>query len=495
MSLLRRGGPQLRSALGLRSRFVGAILLTSAVTLAAAAVALLSPLERRLREDELISLNSNLPLARSAFGKLKPADARPDSPVLRHTAYAVGRRTEARMIVLDGAGTPLFNPSNDTVLTSVARSALRTRRGVRWIGSDGGTLIAAVATRARVAGRPGVVALRRSLVETRIATGVVSHAFAVSSVIGLAVGLVLGIWLVSALLRRLRRLRDAVLRVGAHGLEAEIPSESNNDEVADLTRAFQSMQAALRRQEEARKAFIATASHELRTPITSLNGMLELLDDDLSRAAPDLSDARLQLSGARRQSDRLVALARNLLDLSRLDAGTALRHEPVELVEVCRAVLAEFEMRAHEQRVSLTIDPQPGGVWALADPGSVARIVRILVDNALRYSPEGEAIVMKVERTELRVTLTVSDSGPGVPAADADSVFERFSRGANAGPDDGGFGLGLAIGRELARQMEGDLGLIAHDGRGARFALWLPPAPDLHGTAQTVEPVVVREAR
>ena len=149
------------------------------------------------------------------------------------------------------------------------------------------------------------------------------------------------------------------------------------------------MQRRLRQQEEARRAFVATASHELRTPLTSLDGMLELLDDDLHDPEPDLADARSLLDRARVQSRRLGRLAADLLDLSRIDAEVTLRSEPVELGELSRAVLAEFELGTSERGINSELDDEDGPVWALGDPGSVARIIRILLDNAVRVTPPG----------------------------------------------------------------------------------------------------------
>ena len=132
---------------------------------------------------------------------------------------------------------------------------------------------------------------------------------------------------------------------------------------------------------------MATASHELRTPLTSLDGMLELLDDDLHSEHPDLEDARALLDRARAQSRRLGRLAADLLDLSRLDAKVDLRSEPVELGELSRAVMAEFELGTAERAISIRLEDHGSAVWALGDPGSIARILRILLDNALRISP------------------------------------------------------------------------------------------------------------
>ncbi len=235
------------------------------------------------------------------------------------------------------------------------------------------------------------------------------------------------------------------------------------------------MQHQLHQQEEARRAFVATASHELRTPLTSLEGMLELLEDELrSGDPPDVQDARLLLARARAQSRRLGRLAADLLDLSRLDAEVKLRSEPVELEEISRAVLAEFARETRERGIVTELEDSAGPVWALGDPGSVARILRILLDNAVRVSrPGGELRV--AARGGGRAALSVRDRGPGVPANERELIFERFQRGRDTGGQ-AGFGLGLAIGRELAERMGGELRLQDADGTGAEFTLELPLA-------------------
>jgi len=244
------------------------------------------------------------------------------------------------------------------------------------------------------------------------------------------------------------------------------------------------MQQQLRRQEEARRAFVATASHELRTPVASLDGLLELLDEDLQSGHPDLDDARSLLARSRAQSRRLGRLAADLLDLSRIDAEVQLRSEPVELGELSRAVLAEFELGIGERGIISALDDGTGPVWALGDPGSVARILRILLDNALRLSPPGGAVTVQLRDGD-RARLTVCDEGPGVPPEERELIFERFMRGRESGGK-AGFGLGLAIGRELARRMGGELVLEDQDGPGARFTLRLPVAQ-----APQEEPVAV----
>jgi signal transduction histidine kinase len=234
------------------------------------------------------------------------------------------------------------------------------------------------------------------------------------------------------------------------------------------------MQRRIQHQEEARRAFVATASHELRTPLTSLDGLLELLADDLRGGTPDLDDARALLDRARAQSRRLARLAADLLDLSRMDAEVALRSEPVELGELSRAVLAEFELGTHERGIVSALSDPGHPVWATGDPGSVARILRILLDNAVRVTPSGHRITIEL-RDVPTTTLRVADEGPGVADSERELIFERFHRGRDTGGQ-AGFGLGLAIGRELAERMGGTLVLEGSDGPGATFALTLPAA-------------------
>src|SRR5205085_9110201 len=160
------------------------------------------------------------------------------------------------------------------------------------------------------------------------------------------------------------------------------------------------------------------------------------------------------------------------------------RPAPVERAELSRAVLAEFELASAQRGIAATLDDHVGSVWALGDPGSVARILRILLDNALRLSPPGGAVTVQLRDGD-RARLTVCDEGPGVPPEERELIFERFMRGRESGGK-AGFGLGLAIGRELARRMGGELVLEDQDGPGARFTLRLPVAQ-----APQEEPVAV----
>ncbi len=473
----------LTKAFGLRPRLLGALILTAAVTLAVAALALLSPLENRLRVD---GANQALTTAIATKPSLQDVhvDRRsgaPDLLALARIAQSLGRRAGALVFVLD----PQLHPVYGTVAPDAdiedgfadVRQAMITGRGNHSIQDD--ELL--VAQPIHIGGHLYGLALRRRLQYVSSAVHVVRAAFLEAAGAGLLIALLLGTVLTRTLLRRLERLRDATRRLESEGMDAEPLSDGARDEIGELTRAFAGMHDRMRRQEEARRAFVATASHELRTPLASLDGMLELIEDDLSADNLDLDDARERTSRAKEQSQRLSHLASDLLDLSRLDAEVALRSEPLELGELGRAVVAEFELRGRDSDVAVEVSPPPTPCWVAADPGATARIVRILLDNALRVAPFRSVVAVEMTCGKVWAAVTVVDHGPGVPPDEQSLIFERFQRGSATGGQ-GGFGLGLAIGRELALRMGGSLeledGPPAPEGSqpGARFTLRLPLA-------------------
>jgi signal transduction histidine kinase len=321
-----------------------------------------------------------------------------------------------------------------------------------------------------------VLLIRKSIDEFPGAVSAIRHAFEIAAVIAIALMLMLAVPLAGTLVRRLQRLREVALQIslGGSGMAVEVPADRARDEVGDLARSFSIMHRRLRQQEQARRGFVATASHELRTPLASLNGMLELLEEDLRSPNPDLQDAALLLERARAQSLRLSRLAADLLDLSRIDADVELRAEPLELGEMVRAVLAEFDIASEERGVSMMLRDDAGAVWVTADPGSVARILRILLDNGLRVAPRRSTVTVAISQGE-HPTLSVSDEGPGVAPEERALIFERFKRGTETGGQ-AGFGLGLAIGRELAERMGGTLVISDTGEPGATFTLTLPTA-------------------
>ena len=471
-------------AFGLRGRIIGVVLVTAVATLGVAAVALLGPLEQSLRNAEKTTLKRNLGSNTVRTFSVLRLDHLVTDPRVVDSLEGAQRRLATRL----GATVNVFGfpGANGTVTGPLIRPlagsddddhfddvAVAFRHGTDYsFGSVEGRPTARAAIRFWVSGLPFVLAVRKSIGDLPSAVNAVRTAFLYAALAALALSLLLGIPLSARLVRRLQRLREAALRLPTDGASVTVPEDSAHDEVGDLARTLAAMQLRLSRQEQARRAFVATASHELRTPLTSLDGMLELLSEDLRDEQPDLEDARALVTRAHAQSRRLGRLAADLLDLSRIDAQVSLRSEPVELGELSRAVLAEFEIGTEQHSVRSSISEPGGSVWAVGDPGSIAQILRILLDNAVRASPQGAEVRVLVHPGE-PVAISVADDGPGVAPDEREAIFERFHRGRDTAGQ-AGFGLGLAIGRELAERMGGEL-VLEHSGPpGATFTLRLP---------------------
>ena len=276
----------------------------------------------------------------------------------------------------------------------------------------------------------------------------------------------IGGWIVARrLARRVRRVERAAADVARGHMGEPLPVDSE-DELGQLTRTFNAMQQKLREVDIARKEFIATASHELRTPIFSLAGFVELLQDE------DLDDEtrREFVDTMREQVERLQKLSVDLLDLSRLDSGSVELHtEPVDLAELTRSVVGEFRPALETHRTELRMEIPEEGPLAECDRERVAQIMRILLDNALRHTPAGTDVTVSAQGENGSAEFTVADEGPGLPPGSRDKAFERFYTGDAAR----GAGLGLAIARELAERMDGRLFL--EDRRDSTaFVLELP---------------------
>jgi signal transduction histidine kinase len=294
---------------------------------------------------------------------------------------------------------------------------------------------------------------------------IVRHEILVAGGIALLVALVGGYLVARALAQRVKRLELAAERVAAGEFEHPIPVDSS-DELGQLAVAFNDMQRQLAQLDLARKKFIATASHELRTPIFSLGGFVELLEDD----ELDAETRRRFLDQVHAQVERLRKLSVDLLDLSKLEAGSLeLRPEEVDLGELTRAVSGEFEptLAQHDSHLELRLASRR--IEAMCDPVRVAQIMRILIDNALTHTPPGTKIVVTALRDDGHVRLAVRDDGDGIESQVKQRIFEPFYTADDAQ----GSGLGLAIASELAERMAGRLSVESSPGDTV-FTLELP---------------------
>jgi signal transduction histidine kinase/DNA-binding response OmpR family regulator/HAMP domain-containing protein len=225
------------------------------------------------------------------------------------------------------------------------------------------------------------------------------------------------------------------------------------------------------RLERVKSDFVATASHELRSPLTSIKGFVELLE-----RSPSLGDRdREFVDVILKSTDRLVDLVNDLLDVTRLDAGKMEVHPRLfDLSEQVRDVAALMAPRIEEKEQRIELDLPPTLPRALADPVRVRQILINLVSNAHQYTDEGGTITVSADQDGPLLVLAVADTGRGITPDDIDRVFERFVR-----RDDGlgGTGLGLAIVKSLVELQGGSIDLASHPGEGTTFTVRLPAEP------------------
>lgn len=230
------------------------------------------------------------------------------------------------------------------------------------------------------------------------------------------------------------------------------------------------------RLEQAKSDFVATASHELRSPLTSIKGFIELLE---STSAENLTERQREfIAIVLKSTDRLVDLVNDLLDIARIESGQFEVHaRNVDLRETLEEVAALMTPRleAKRQRLNLEIlDPRPP---AFADPGRMRQVVTNLVTNAHLYTDEGGTITVRLAGDARETTITIADTGRGMTPEDARRIFDRFHRGSSDDRASPGTGLGLAIVKSLVELHGGSIEVASELGRGTTFTVRLPAAP------------------
>jgi two-component system OmpR family sensor kinase len=357
--------------------------------------------------------------------------------------------------------------SDDTANDPLARRTALSGRRSQGTVTRGGQRYAEVAFPVK---QVGVVVLLSSPLEDTLANvRQVKRRLLVAGGAALGIAILLGYLAASVFARRIRRLERAADRIAGGHLDVPV-EDRGRDELGQLAEAFERMRRQLARLDHARREFIANASHELRTPIFSLGGFLELLaNEELDEAT------RREFTGTmQEQVRRLEKLATDLLDLSRLDAGQLrLDVERLDMGRVAETLADEFAAVAVGGGHTIEVSVDGAAAEAVGDETRTLQIGRVLVENAILHTPGGTAVRISVDDGPGRVVLAVEDEGPGIPAEHVGQVFERFYRieGAHAS----GSGLGLAIARELAGAMGGRVELDSRPGRTV-FRLELPAA-------------------
>jgi signal transduction histidine kinase len=269
--------------------------------------------------------------------------------------------------------------------------------------------------------------------------------------------------------RSLRRLSAATTAVAAGSFREPIPV-GGRDEVGVLARSFNAMAYRLRQHDELKEEFFATLSHELRSPITSVREAAHLLADGVP--GPLTPKQARMVDIIRRSTDRLLRLVNQILDVSRLRAGVLpLERVPLDLDWLVGRAIDELRPQADEARVTLARERVGSRFTVIGDEDRLVQVVVNLLANAVRFTPVGGRVTVRVVDAGPECEIQVEDTGVGIPPAELPHVFESYRQ---AHPGRGGTGLGLAIVRGLVQAHGGRVTAESQEGKGSRFTVLLP---------------------
>ena len=275
--------------------------------------------------------------------------------------------------------------------------------------------------------------------------------------------LLINVLLGHRLSRPIRDMERVTHRIATGDMAVRI-SDYPPDEVGRLAKSINQMAERLGGLEAARAQFISEITHDLRTPLTAIKGLLVNLID------ASKPEERQVLVIAEHETDRLIRLVNQLLDFSRWQGGRLrLSRRPLDIGAIIRDAIALSEGRAHHRGITLSVDIPPGLPKVLADPDRLQRVILNLLDNAIKFTPGGGRVALAVTRRAGEVQVSVQDTGRGMSHEEQERAFEPYYRG-----EGGGSGLGLTISRAIVEAHGGQMGIESNLGQGTRVWFTLP---------------------
>jgi heavy metal sensor kinase len=402
------------------------------------------------------------------------------------TSTSIGWRTESaedlgydagplRWVEVYGLdGRPLYFrglPGREDIRAALPTPALDTA-GYRTIRTPAGAFTRVLMAQRRIGGRPVLVRVSRTEDDLRAdlrSLVVVFTIFVAAAVLGAAVA---GYVISGRALAPLSRMAERARTISADRLAERLPVENPTDELGQLATVFNQTFARLEASFERLKRFTADASHQLRTPLTALRSVGEVG----LREARAPSDYQETIGSMLEEADRLASLVDALLTLSRWEGGrTARMPVPLDLGEVARGVASQLAVLAEDRGIALEVSTAPSPVSA--DEVMLRSAVMNVVDNAIKFTPDGGHVRVWCRSDPAQHHLVVDDSGPGIPADQRERVLERFYRAEGSSVQKGlapGAGLGLAIADWALRANHGHVTIESSDTGGARVILSLP---------------------
>ena len=286
----------------------------------------------------------------------------------------------------------------------------------------------------------------------------------------LIISIVLAFFLARSVYKPVGRVTQAASEMAAGNYDQEVPIEGPR-EVRDLAANFNDMAKQVKSSRQTLRDFVADVSHELRTPLTSIKGFAQAIHDGTAQSKESVDKAAGIIE---EESQRMIRLVNNLLELSRLESGQVeIKKEQVDLKEVIEQSREIFVFRADEKGLFLITDLEPLPP-VLGDIDRLEQVFANLLDNAIKHTPQGGTVTIRGRHTALEtVEISIMDTGPGMTKEQLPHVFERFYHGEGKG-ERSGTGLGLAIARQIALSHGGDIRVSSQVGKGAEFTVRLP---------------------
>src|SRR5581483_11016584 len=428
----------------------------------------------------ILFLPRNPLLYRQTLDRIKAAEGvlatQPGPPLNQPTSMerlqSVAVAFDVRVIVFGETGAVIQDTNNtDAAISFPARPSIpralptvRDFSGRVWLYSlrplpDGNWLMVA-------APRPRVQQLLTVLTDELFAPLVEGGAFAL--LLSLVLAFVIAQWVADPL----QQLIAAARTMPADAIKPV--SERGPHEVRELTRAFNAMVARVQLNQKSQRDFVANVSHELKTPLTSIQGFAQALMDGTAESP----EARRQAAQViYNEAGRMHRMALDLLDLARLDAGIAeIKWSAVDISALLNNVVEKFKPMASGAEVNLKLELASDLPVLLGDGDRLAQVFINLVDNALKFTPREGTVTIRAVRYKDEVQVSVSDTGAGIPSEAIPHIFDRFYQAdaSRAGGEKHGAGLGLAIVQEIVSAHGGRISVRSAQGRGSAFIVHLP---------------------
>ncbi|MCO5388807.1 MAG: cell wall metabolism sensor histidine kinase WalK [Desulfosporosinus sp.] len=293
-----------------------------------------------------------------------------------------------------------------------------------------------------------------------------------AGIVSLTIAFLIGIILSRRLSRPILTITEASISIANGQKHVTVPTDTRIKEINQLGKTFNKMSSKVEANEERMKEFVANVSHELRSPLTSIKGFIEALIDNKGRT-PEVQQRFLTIIND--ETDRLSHLVNDLLILSRSDAGSYLEPEDVELKDFIENVITGFRSRAEENSITMQVISIEDRVYLKIDINSLHQIIANLVDNALKYSPQGGNVSISIAESENMISISIRDSGLGIPEKDLPHIWDRFYRvDKDRSRETGGTGLGLAIIKQLTEKNGGQVEVESALGKGSIFCVRFP---------------------